>query len=100
MLHFQLLHRFSKNYRYYDLDKKPYKIYSIYYDKIDSNNFRKGWLIVNRAYTTASPNFLSTTDSLKSTSYFQKQFTKGDVDAFYIDTKETLEYIKTSITEK
>jgi hypothetical protein len=100
MLHFQLLHGFNKNYSYYNLQKEPYKIYSLYYNKLDSTNFRKGWLIINKAYTEASPNFLSIADSLKSISYFKKQFTEGDVDAFYIDTKETLQYIKTSIIEK
>jgi hypothetical protein len=100
MLHFELLHGFNKTYSYYNLQKEPYKIYYMYYDKLDSTNFKKGWLIVNRAYTEAPSTFLSMSDSLKSVSYFKKQFTEGDVDAFYIDTKETLEYIKTSIIEK
>lgn len=94
MLHFQLLHGFSKGFSYYDLQKKPYNIYAMYYDKLDSTNFKKGWFIVNKAYTEASPKFHTVSDSLKSNHYFKKQITVGDVDAFYVDSKETLEYLK------
>jgi hypothetical protein len=100
MLHFQLLNKFNKNYSYYNLEKKPFKIYALYYNKIDTNNFKKGWFIVNKAYTVASQKFLSTSDSLQSNSYFKKQFIEGDINAFYIDKKETLEYIKINIKEK
>ncbi len=100
MLHFQLLNKFNKNYSYYNLEKDTYKIYALYYNKVDTSNFKKGWFIVNKAYTGASQNFLTFTDSLQTNSYFKKQFTEGDINAFYIDTKETLDYIKTIIKEK
>lgn len=97
MLHFQLLHGFDKKYNYYNLQVKPYNIYAMYYDKLDSTNFKAGWLIVNNAYTEASPKFHAVSDSLKLNNYFKKQIAVGDVDAFYIDSKETLEYLKNAI---
>jgi hypothetical protein len=66
----------------------------MYYDQLDSTNFKQGWFIVNKAYTEASPKFHAVSDSLKSNNYFKKQITVGDVDAFYIESKETLAYIK------
>ncbi len=99
MLHFQLLHGFNKGYSYYDLEKKPYNIYAMYYDQLDSANFKKGWFIVNNAYIVVSPKFLVVSDSLKSNNYFKKQITVGDVNAFYIDSKETLEYLKEVINK-
>lgn len=97
MMHFQLLHGFRNDNYYYSLEKYPFKIFEPYYQKPDSNNFKSGWLIVNKGYTVLSATFFKITDSLKENNYFSKTLSKGRIDAYYIDSAEKLKYVKAAV---
>ena len=97
MMHWKLLHGFDSIFHSYNLEKEPFKVFVPYYEKLDS--FHPGWCIVNKKYTTRSPEFLNKIDSLKHINYFSKQISIEDVSAFFISSPVQLSYVKTIIDE-
>jgi hypothetical protein len=97
MMHWKLLHGFDSSFHSYNLEKEPFKVFVPYYEKPDS--FHPGWFIVNKKYTTTSPEFLNKVDSLKHIGYFSKQISVGDVSALFISNDSQLSYLKTIIAE-
>ena len=95
LMHWKLLHHFDDSTIHaYNIEKHPYKVYQVYYQKMDSTRFHPGWLMVNKAYTTCSPVFLNRIDSLQRTKYFSDYVIKGALGAFWINSKEQYEYIR------
>ncbi|HEY6975222.1 MAG TPA: hypothetical protein VH396_02970 [Chitinophagaceae bacterium] len=97
MMHWKLLHGFDSSFHSYNLEKEPFKVFVPYYEKPEV--FHPGWFIVNKKYTTRSPEFLNRVDSLKHMGYFSKQISIEDVSAFFISNPSQLFYLKTIIAE-
>ncbi|HVX50964.1 MAG TPA: hypothetical protein VHB48_12445 [Chitinophagaceae bacterium] len=94
MMHWQLLHGFNSNIHMYDLDSSPFKIFRLYYEKMDTSVFHPGWLLVNTKYIARSPAYLHSIDSLQKSGYFTQQQTVGNVRALYLATPSRLSYIQ------
>jgi hypothetical protein len=94
MVHWKLLHQFSDTIHTYDMDAYPFKIFALYYEKIDTAHFNPGWFLVNTKYSERSDGFANTIDSLQQKKYFSSQINIGDMRAMYLQQPAQLYYIK------
>lgn len=94
MMHWKLLHGFSDSAHCYNMDASPFKIFQLYYEKVDSTAFYQGWFLVNTKYSERSDVFFNTIDSLQRQNYFIKQLTSGDMKALYIEVPAQLTLVK------
>ena len=95
MMHWKLFDHFDgRSIHSYNIEKHPYKVYQVYYENPDSTRFHPGWLVVNKVYTTCSPVFLNKVDSLQQTGYFSNHIIANDVEAYWLDKKAQVDYIR------
>jgi hypothetical protein len=94
MMHWELLHKFDTiGNSYYDLEKKPFFMFSPYYSKINTDSFKPGWLIVNNVYSQPAVRFQNTLQLLKKTNAFAKQLAYKHIEALYIADSTTLQQL-------
>ena len=70
LMHWELLNKFDTSIAYYNLERRPFFMFSPYYSKINISAFKPGWLIANHVYPHLSPSFQNTLQQLKETSAF------------------------------
>jgi len=97
MMHWELLHQFNDSIHCYDMDAYPFKIFQLYYERLDTTAFYPGWLLVNKTYTERSEGFLHTMDSLQKIHYFNRRIANSDIDAYYIQQPAQLSFIKNTV---
>ena len=99
MMNWKLLHGFDKQIHSFNLGTNTFKPPTIYYEQLDTLHFNTGWLIVNRKFANRSDLFVRTIDSLAHTSYFSKEISVADVNAFLVDRQSQLSYLKTLVSK-
>jgi hypothetical protein len=101
MMHWELLNQFNDTTtHYYDLDVNTYKVFREYYQTPDTLNFKKGWFIVNRQYTSRPGAFIYRVDSLQRAGFFSDCKTIGNIGAFLLDNAKQYHYIKCIVNKE
>lgn len=90
MMHWELLHKFDTSNYYYNIERKPFFMFSPYASKLNDSVFNPGWLIINKVYLPPSSNFQNTLNELKKTNAFKKQISNKYIEALYFDDSVTL----------
>jgi len=63
------------------------------YEKIDTVQFHAGWLIVNKAYTIVSNNYIESLQHLSHQNFFDSVKKVGDIEAYHLSSKQQLQTV-------